>query len=86
MKMSRASDKNEEILEEKEVSESDISEEDEEEEDETESPEAEEASQLYRNSSLGLYVVYGCLRNFPSLIFIPLFFYSFGGVSNKCLS
>lgn len=84
MKMSRVSDKNKEVLEEKEeVSESDISEEDEDEEDETESPETEEASQLYRNSSLGLYVIYGCLRNFHSLIFIPLFFHRFGGVSNE---
>ncbi|TBU55065.1 hypothetical protein BD310DRAFT_1041405 [Dichomitus squalens] len=56
MKMSRVSDKNKEVLEEKQaMSESDISEEDEDEDDETESPETEEASQLYRNSSLGLF-------------------------------
>ena len=56
MKMSRVSDKNKEIVEEKdELSESDIEEEEEdEEEDETEVPENEEASQMYRNSSLGL--------------------------------
>ena len=53
MKMSRVSDKNKELLEEKaETSESDISEEEEEEE-EAENPETEH---LYRNSSLGLCV------------------------------
>ena len=54
MKMSRVSDKNKELLEEKaETSESDISEEDEEDEEEAENPETEH---LYRNSSLGLCV------------------------------
>ena len=57
MKMSRVSDKNKELLEEKaEASESDGSEEDEEDEDEAEGPENDEASHLYRNSSLGLCV------------------------------
>lgn len=55
MKMSRVSDKNKEFLEEKaETSESDASDEDDEDEDEAEGPENEEASHLYRNSSLGL--------------------------------
>ena len=54
--MSRVSDKNKELVEEKaETSESDVSEEDEEEEDEAEGPENDEASHVYRNSSLGLY-------------------------------
>ena len=57
MKMSRVSDKNKELIEEKvATSESDISEEEDEEEDEGEDAENEEASHLYRNSSLGLYV------------------------------
>lgn len=57
MKMSRVSDKSKELLEEKvETSESDMSEDDEDEDDETENPETDEASHLYRNSSLGLYV------------------------------
>ncbi|RPD73800.1 hypothetical protein L226DRAFT_488466 [Lentinus tigrinus ALCF2SS1-7] len=57
MKMSRVSDKNKELMEQKDVlSESDISEDEEEDdEDETEAPENEEASQMYRNSSLGLF-------------------------------
>ena len=57
MKMSRVSDKNKELLEEKAgTSESAMSEDDDDEEDETENPENEEASHVYRNSSLGLYV------------------------------
>ncbi|KAI9068310.1 hypothetical protein FKP32DRAFT_1587710 [Trametes sanguinea] len=56
MKMSRVSDKSKELPEEEvETSESDISEEEEEEEDETENPESDEATDLYRNSSLGLF-------------------------------
>ncbi|KAI0373495.1 hypothetical protein BV20DRAFT_1119067 [Pilatotrama ljubarskyi] len=56
MKMSRVSDKNKELPEEEiETSESDISEEEEDEEDETENPESDEATDLYRNSSLGLF-------------------------------
>lgn len=57
MKMSRVSDKVKEIPEEEiETSESDISEEEEEEDDddETENPENDAATDLYRNSSLGL--------------------------------
>ncbi len=57
MKMSRVSDKNKELVEEKpDTSESDMSEEDEDGEDETENPENDEASHVYRNSSLGLCV------------------------------
>ncbi|CDO77710.1 hypothetical protein BN946_scf184969.g61 [Trametes cinnabarina] len=57
MKMSRVSDKSKELPEEEiGTSESDISEEEEEEEeDETENPESDEAADLYRNSSLGLF-------------------------------
>ncbi|KAI0360913.1 hypothetical protein OH77DRAFT_1558017 [Trametes cingulata] len=56
MKMSRVSDKNKELPEEEiETSESDISEEEDDEEDETENPESDEATDLYRNSSLGLF-------------------------------
>ncbi|KAI0766838.1 hypothetical protein BD413DRAFT_614840 [Trametes elegans] len=56
MKMSRVSDKTKELPEEEAVtSESDISEEDEDEEDETENPESDAATDLYRNSSLGLF-------------------------------
>ena len=55
MKMSRVSDKSKEIPEEVvDTSESDISEEEEEDDDETENPESDEATDLYRNSSLGL--------------------------------
>ncbi|KAI8975845.1 hypothetical protein BD414DRAFT_580582 [Trametes punicea] len=56
MKMSRVSDKSKELPEEEvETSESDISEEEDEDEDETENPESDEATDLYRNSSLGLF-------------------------------
>ena len=57
MKMSRVSDKHKELMDEKvESSESGDSEEDEDEDEETASPENDEASHLYRNSSLGLCV------------------------------
>ncbi|KAI0633753.1 hypothetical protein C8Q77DRAFT_809629 [Trametes polyzona] len=56
MKMSRVSDKVKELPEEEvESSDSDISEEEEEDEDETENPESDAATDLYRNSSLGLF-------------------------------
>ncbi|KAI0644511.1 hypothetical protein C8Q79DRAFT_912719 [Trametes meyenii] len=55
MKMSRVSEKTKEIPEEIQTSESDISEEEEDEDDETENPESDEATDLYRNSSLGLF-------------------------------
>ncbi|KAI0666580.1 hypothetical protein C8Q78DRAFT_1176707 [Trametes maxima] len=55
MKMSRVSDKNKEIPEEIQTSGSDLEEEEEDEDDETENPESDEATDLYRNSSLGLF-------------------------------